>query len=357
MRATRGLILSSDEDAIRHWPLRPLRPELVPVANNALLMLELRALHDAGMREIGIVGDSALWRAATDLVGEADLDVDIVHIPEPANAGLTGRLLAAQSFVGDRPFVVELGGSLTEHDRRRSVELLVRKRLSAVVVIAADWSRTPQVITLRRSDPQAARRCASLAHDIIAGANTFIFSGEIFDATREAMEAHGGEEIDIAEAVVALVETRGHVEAAIATGWSTRIEGVEDLLEINRLVLGSLRPRQLSEKFANNRIMGPVAIDDTATVESCVLNGPLAIAGDAHIMDSYIGPYCAIGSGAKIEGAEIERSVVLPAAWISNVGVRVAGSVIGSGARITREFVPPRALQLWIGQDARVSLA
>lgn len=356
MRATRGLILSSDEDAIRHWPLRPLRPELVPVANNALLMLELRALDDAGMREIGIVGDSALWRAATDLVGEADLDVEIVHIPEPANAGLTGRLLAAQSFVGDGPFVVELGGSLTEHDRRRSVELLVRKRLNAVVVLAADWSRTPQAIALRRSDPQTAPH-ASVAHDIIASANTFIFSSEIFDATREAVEAHGGEEIDIAEAVVALTETRGHVEAAIATGWSSRIEGVEDLLEINRLVLGSLRPRQLSEKFAANRILGPVAIDDAATIESCVLNGPVAIAGDAHIMDSYIGPYSAIGSGAKIDGAEIERSVVLPGAWISDVGVRVAGSVIGSGARITREFVPPRALQLWVGQDARVSLA
>jgi glucose-1-phosphate thymidylyltransferase len=320
-------------------------------------MLELRALRDAGMREIGIVGDRALWRAATDLAGEADLNVDIVHIPDPANAGLTGRLLAAQSFVGDGPFVVELGGSLTEHDRRRTVERLVRKQLSAVAVLAADWSRTPQVIPLRRSDPQTAPHGASVAHDIIAGANTFIFSSEIFDATREAMEARGGEEIDIADAVVALAETRGQVEAAIATGWSTRIHGVEDLLEINRLVLGNLRPRDLPEKFAGSRILGPVAIDESASVESSVLVGPLAIGRDALIKDSYVGPYSAIGSAARIDGAEIERSVVLPAAFISNVGVRIAGSVIGSSARITRELVPPRALQLWVGHDARVSLA
>jgi glucose-1-phosphate thymidylyltransferase len=100
-----------------------------------------------------------------------------------------------------------------------------------------------------------------------------------------------------------------------------------------------------------------VAIDESASIESSVLVGPLVIARDVQIKDSYLGPYSAIGSAARIEGSEIERSLVLPAAYISNVGVRIAGSVIGSGARITRELAPPRALQLWVGHDARVSLA
>jgi glucose-1-phosphate thymidylyltransferase len=282
--------------------------------------------------------------------------VDIVHIPEPANAGPAGRLLAAEPFVGDRPFVAELGGSLTEHDRRQSVERLVRKQLCAVVVLATEWSRTPQVTPLRPSEPLTAPECGSFGEDILVGANTFVFGSKIFDATRAAIEAHGGEAIDIADAVVSLAE-RGQVEAVIATGWSKRIEGVDDLLEINRLVLGNLQPRDLPEKFAGSRILGPAAIDESASIESSVLVGPLAIARDAHIKDSYIGPYSAIGSAATIDGAEIERSVVLPAAYISNVGVRIAGSVIGSSARITRQLAPPRTLQLWVGHDARVSLA
>jgi glucose-1-phosphate thymidylyltransferase len=355
MRATRGLILSAGEEVTTPWPLRSLRRELAPVANDALLMLELRALNGAGVREIGIAGDSALWRAATDLVGEADLDVDIVQIPEPADAGPVSRLLAAQPFVGDLPFVAELGGSLTEHDRRRSVELLVRRRLSAVVVLAADWSRTPQVVPLRRS-PTVPHE-ASFAEGVFAGANTFVFSSEIFDVTRAAIEAHGGEEMDIAAAVVALAETHGRVQAVSATGWSKRIEGMEDLLEINRLVLGSMRPRRLPEKFAGSRILGAAAVDESATIESSVLVGPLAIGRDAHVKDSYIGPYCAIGSAARVDGAEIERSVVLPAASISNVGVRIAESVIGSSARVTRGLAPPRALRLSVGQDAEVWLA
>jgi hypothetical protein len=59
----------------------------------------------------------------------------------------------------------------------------------------------------------------------------------------------------------------------------------------------------------------------------------------------------------SIDGSEIERSVVLPDASISSVGFRIEGSVIGASARITRELAPPRAVQLWIGEDALVSLA
>ena len=350
------MILSSNEHATGSWPLRSLRRELAPVANNALILLQLQALQGAGVREIALVADDALWRAATELVGEAGLDVHIVHIPEPAGAGPAGRLLAAEPFVGDRPFVVELGGSLTEHDRRQSVDLLVRKRLSAVVVLATDWSRTPQVTPLRPPDPLISPDSRSFGEDLLAGANTFVFRRAIFDATREAIETHGGEATGIADAVVPLAE-HDHVEAVVATGWSKRIEGAEGLLEINRVVLGNLRPRDRPEQFAGSRILGPTAIDEHATIESSVLVGPLAIARDAHIKDAYIGPYSAIGIAARIDGAEIERSVVLPAASISNVGIRIAGSVIGSSARITRELAPPRALELWVGYDARVSLA
>lgn len=353
------MILSSTEPIAGSWPLRSVRRELAPAANSALLILQLKALQDVGIREIGIVGDDALWGAATELVAESDLDVQIVHISEPTDAGSARRLLAAEPFAGDRPFVAELGGSLSQHDRRKSVELLERKGLSAVVVLPTELSRTPSVTPsvtpLRRAEPPEPADGGSIGQEVLAEVNTFVFSSEIFDATRAAIEAQDGRVSEIADAVVVLAES-ARVEAVVATGWSKRIEGVEDLLEINRLVLGKLRPREPPEKFAGSRIMGPVAIDESASIESSVLVGPLAIARGAHIKDSYIGPYSAVGREARIDGAEIERSVVLPAAYINNVGVRIAGSVIGSNARITRELTPPRALQLWVGHDARVSL-
>ena len=46
-------------------------------------------------------------------------------------------------------------------------------------------------------------------------------------------------------------------------------------------------------------MMGPMVVDETATIETSVLNGPLAIAADAYITDSYVGPYTAIGARAR----------------------------------------------------------
>jgi glucose-1-phosphate thymidylyltransferase len=357
MRATRGVILSREEDEAGYWPLRPLRRELAPVANTALITLELQALHDAGIREIGLVSDAALASVARDAVGDSRLGVSLVHIPPPAEAGLARRLLAAEPFIGDNPFVAEIAGSLTQHDLGRSVELLARKQLGALVVVDKSRSRSPQVSLLRGSSAHAAPDDVGYAEETLADANTFVFGHEIFDAARLAIEAQRNEQVDVADAVEALADKPGHVQAVFATGWSKRVQGVEDLLETNRLVLQRIRPAQAPGKFSGSRIMGPVVVDETSTIESSVLNGPLAIAGGAYVTDSYIGPYTAIGARARIDGAEIERSVVLPDASVSHVGFRIEGSVIGARARIAREFAPPRALQLWIGQDARVSLA
>jgi glucose-1-phosphate thymidylyltransferase len=338
------------------WSLRPLRRELAPVANTPLITLQLQALHDAGIREIGMVSDAGLVTAALDAVGEARLDVNLVHIEPPAEDGPARRLLAAEPFIGDGPFVANVAGSLTQHDLGRSVEHLVRAGLDALVVLATSPRRTPQAI-LPGGDAQVAAGERRPGVETFAGANAFVFSGEVFNAARAAIDAQRRAQVDLTDVLEVMAEKPGHVQAVLPTGWSKCVEGMEDLLEINRLVLDALRSAEGPEESSGNRIMGPAVVDETATIESCVLNGPLAIAAGAWITDSYVGPYTAIGARARIDGAEIERSVVLPAASISSVGLRIEGSVIGANARITREFVPPRALQLWVGQEAQVSLA
>ena len=250
-----------------------------------------------------------------------------------------------------------MAGSLTQHDLGRSVERLVRKGLSALVVLAESGRRLPQAILARGGDAQVAAGEQRLGEEAFAGANAFVFGSEIFDAARAAIETQRNPQADVTEVLEVLAEKPGHVQAVLPTGWSLSVEDVEDLLEINRLVLDALSSAEVPGQISGNRLIGPVVVDETATIESSVLNGPLAIAADAYITDSYVGPYTAIEPGGRFDGAEIERSLVLPAASISSVGSRIEGSVIGVNARITREFVPPRALQLWVGQDARVSLA
>ena len=104
-----------------------------------------------------------------------------------------------------------------------------------------------------------------------------------------------------------------------------------------------------------NRFEGKVLIDPTATVRSSVITGPTVI-GRGAVVDAYLGPYTAIGAGTRIEGVEIERSIVSPGANVTHVGGRLVSSIVGPDARVYRDFSLPRAVRLWVGDGVEIGL-
>jgi len=99
-----------------------------------------------------------------------------------------------------------------------------------------------------------------------------------------------------------------------------------------------------------------VAICLNLALGASVIVGPTVIGPGARIADAYIGPYTSIGSDVRIEGAEVERSIILPGASIMHIGGRLVGSVVGRDARVFRDFSLPRALRLNVGDGGEVSL-
>ena len=80
------------------------------------------------------------------------------------------------------------------------------------------------------------------------------------------------------------------------------------------------------------------------------------LAAGAHVADSYIGPHTSIGERVHVDGAEIERSIILAGASIIHVGGRLVASVVGRAARIFRDFSVPRAIRLQVGDGDEVAL-
>src|SRR5581483_9164965 len=141
-------------------------------------------------------------------------------------------------------------------------------------------------------------------------------------------------------------------------GWHRfRGEG-QDLLELNRVALDRLSGMAMTPATAleSNRIEGRVHMDPTAQVRNSVIVGPAVIGAGAIVNDAYIGPYTSVGVGARIEGAEVERSIVADGARVIHVGSRLVSSLVGRNARIFREFSLPRALRLWVGDGDEVAL-
>ena len=133
--------------------------------------------------------------------------------------------------------------------------------------------------------------------------------------------------------------------------------GADELLEANRRMLELLSPDHHGERVFDSEIQGPVALHPSAEVRASVVRGPVAIGPGARISNAYIGPYTSIGAGVDLDCVEIEHSIVLDGAQVRYLEARVEGSVIGPGARVSRDFRMPRALRLSVGEGSHVSFS
>lgn len=148
---------------------------------------------------------------------------------------------------------------------------------------------------------------------------------------------------------VAVCELGGHWSYSDETG---------DLLIANRMMLDALPVPTVEGSFGdNNSVHGRVAVSSSARVSGSVLHGPVSVADDAVIEDSFVGPFTAIGAGAVLSGAELENTMVLAGAQISHPGQRIEGSIIGERASVVRSFALPRGLHMRLEPHTTVTLS
>jgi glucose-1-phosphate thymidylyltransferase len=75
----------------------------------------------------------------------------------------------------------------------------------------------------------------------------------------------------------------------------------------------------------------------------------------ATVVDSYVGPFTAIGNGCVVEESEVEHSILLTASRI--IGVRrVADSILGREAEVIRDASTQRAYRFLLGDQSSVSV-
>ena len=150
---------------------------------------------------------------------------------------------------------------------------------------------------------------------------------------------------------------RGNVSRVLLTGWCKITGSARALLAGNRLKLDELVGNAAAESHPGCHIEGRVRIHRSAEVRSSRLRGPLVIGAGAHVADSYIGPYTSIGAGCRIEGSEVENSILLPGVRIHHFGHRIEDSVIGENAKLRREFRVPSGLSFVVGPASEVTVS
>ncbi|HEX7298610.1 MAG TPA: sugar phosphate nucleotidyltransferase [Solirubrobacteraceae bacterium] len=355
MLAKGVIVASADRTAIKP-PLDPrLAAPLVPVANRPILFHALEAMREAGIDEVAIVScaiTSDEIRAAAGDGGRWGLSV--THLLVDRSDGPAGPLHAAQGFVDDDPFILQRGDGLLGDALSSFAPLLDEERPDVVLLVHRQLARR------RRAELESRRllRAANvhLAPGMTGVAGVYLFGAGALRGARDALGT-GADGMGLADVVEHVSQNGGRVHVRPVRDWRRYTGDLQDLLEMNRIALEELE-RQVDEtEDGGNRIHGRVAIHPTAHMESSVIRGPVVIGAGARVVDAYIGPYTAIGEGVRVEGAEIEHSIILDRASILHIGGRLEASVVGRDAKVYRDFSLPRALRLQVGDGVEVALA
>ncbi len=340
--------------------LRPIThtsaKQLVPVANTPILFYGLGQLRDAGITDVGIiVGDTAAEIEAAVGDGSA-LGIQATYIHQPQPLGLAHAVLTAADFLGDDDFVMFLGDNLIEGGITHLVEAFVRDRPAAQLLLkqVPDPQRFGvAVLTADGRIDRLVEKPADPPSDL-ALVGVYLFTSAILDAARRITPSWRGE-LEITDAIQQLLDDGRTVRASLVEGWWLDTGKKDELLDANRIVLGSLTARVDGEVDADSEVIGAVVVEPGARVIASQVRGPAVIGAGTVLRDAYIGPFTSIGADCRIERTEIEYSVLMAGCTVTDID-RIEGSLLGREVTIQPTRRKPAAYKFLLGDHSQVEI-
>jgi len=356
MDELKGLILAGG--AVTR--LRPIThtsaKQLVPVANKPVLFYGIEALVEAGIEEIGIIIAPETGDEIRAAVGDGSaFGARVTYIEQDAPLGLAHAVLTAEEYLGDSAFVMYLGDNLLRDGIVDLVEAFRASQPEALILLTPVEDPSSYGVAELEGE-----RVVSLVEkpkdppSDLALVGVYMFTPQIFEAAR-SIEPSGRGELEITDAIAALIKAGHRVEPHIVRGWWKDTGRLEDMLAANRLVLQDLEERVEGE-LIDSRVEGKVVVEPGARLERTVVRGPAIIGSGSVISDSYVGPYTAIDQNVTISHSEIEHSIVLSGSTIRDLDVRMEASLLGRNVNLSRSQGRPQTLRFMVGDNAEISI-
>jgi glucose-1-phosphate thymidylyltransferase len=356
MPELKGLILSGG----RGTRLRPIThtsaKQLVPVANKPVLFYGIEAMAEAGIREVGIIIAPETGDEIRAAAGDGSrFGVELTYIVQDEPAGLAHAVLTAEEFLADAPFVMYLGDNLLQGGIDELVAAFREHGPDALILLTPVSDpqnygvaelRDAQVVRLVEKPPDPKTNLALVG--------VYMFTAAIHDAAR-AIEPSGRGELEITDAIQHLVDTGRRVEPHVVRGWWKDTGRLEDMLEANRLILGTL-VRRVDGELIDSQIDGEVVVEAGARLERSTVRGPAVIGAGAVLTDCYVGPYTAVGESCVIEDAEVEHSILLAGSAVRRLAGRMESSLLGRNVTVARDARQPRAYRFMVGDNSEIGI-
>jgi len=341
--------------------LRPLthtqNKHLIPIANKPILHYAIEAAVDAGIKQIGII-HNADSNEVPDAIGNGKRwGVKITFIPQKTPAGLAHVVKIAEKFIGKDNFIFYLGDNMVVGGVKRFVDEFEKSDCNCWLTLAK--VKDPErfgVPVIKNGRIIKVEEKPAKPKSQYAVAGIYIYDRHIFEAVKKIKPSKRGE-LEISDAHTYLIEQGYKVGYSEITGWWKDTGKPSDLLEANRLVLDNIEPNLKGVADRASSVLGKVFLDEGAKVINSVIRGPAVIGKNALIENSYIGPFTSIGNNTTIRNAEVEYSIVLRDSKITNVKLRIEGSILGNDVEIVDAIGKPHVHRFMIGDQSRIEIA
>jgi glucose-1-phosphate thymidylyltransferase len=297
------------------------------------------------------VGDGSRW------------GLRITYIRQEEPLGLAHCVLIAREFLGDDDFLMYLGDNL--------LEARVAEFTAAFESERGRLEGTPAALILLRKveDPRqfgvaevdSVGRVVRLVEKPVdppsdlALVGIYLFDPRIHHAVASIAPSARGE-LEITDAIQWLVDNGYRVLADQLEGWWIDTGKLTPLLEANRLILETLDRRIDGTVDDGSSVEGRVVIEPGAAIVNSRVRGPAIIGERTRVVDSYIGPFTAVGADCEIDGSEVEYTVVLERSRVRDVP-RLTDSLLGKDVEVIRSDTRPRATRLMLGDHSHVDLS
>jgi dTDP-glucose pyrophosphorylase len=297
-----GAILAAGHGS-RMGPFGENMPKtIVPVCNKPLLVYQIEAMRDAGIRDIVVV-IGHLGHIITDTLGDgARFGVRIRYVEQEARLGLAHAVGQLEPHIG-RPFMLFLGDIFFELTDLAAM-FAEKEAHDCAAVLAVREETDPEAVrknfsVLLRQNGSVRRVIEKPRHvpNMLKGCGLYLFDERIFDAIRRTPRTAMRDEYELTDSIQILIDYEYSVRIAPIVEWDMNITWIRDLIACCRRELERMnRPFLVGENCA---IDGNAELIETVAGDNVRITAPVRL------------ERCVVLSGALIDSPGTLRNMVI----------------------------------------------